>query len=209
VLEGDLVRLEPLDEHHALALAAAAAESRTTYTWTWVPNGAEEARAYVAEALAAHSAAEHLPFATVARAEGRVVGSTRFTNAEWWEWPSGHPLQRVDAPDVVEIGHTFLAASAQRTGINTEAKFLMLRHAFEVWEVHRVRLRTDRRNTRSRAAIERLGATLDGVMRADRVGADGTVRDSAYYSVVREEWPSVRDRLRGLLSKGGANGAGG
>ena len=100
---------------------------------------------------------------------------------------------------MAEIGHTWLAASAQRTGINTEAKFLMLRHAFEVWEVHVVRLRSDQRNARSRSAIERLGARFEGVRRADRPGADGTVRDSAFYSISVAEWPAVRDHLGALL----------
>ena len=94
---------------------------------------------------------------------------------------------------------TWLAASAQRTGANTEAKSLMLGHAFEAWEVHLVRLRTDRRNLRSRTAIERLGARFEGVRRADRPGVDGTVRDSAFYSITRAEWPAVRERLGRLL----------
>jgi RimJ/RimL family protein N-acetyltransferase len=96
----------------------------------------------------------------------------------------------------VEIGWTWLAPSAQRTAINTEAKLLMLTFAFEEWKVDRVCLRTDRRNERSRNAIERLGATLDGVIRADRPGSDGTIRDTAHYSIVADEWPAVRDRLR-------------
>jgi RimJ/RimL family protein N-acetyltransferase len=149
--------------------------------------------------LAARAAGDQLPFATVRRVDGRVVGTTRFSDMLPWSWPTGSPFQRQDRPDVAEIGHTWLAASAQRTGINTEAKFLMLRHAFEVWEVHVVRLRSDQRNARSRSAIERLGARFEGVRRADRPGADGTVRDSAFYSISVAEWPAVRDHLGALL----------
>ena len=102
-------------------------------------------------------------------------------------------------PDVVEIGWTWLAPDAQRTGINTEAKLLMLTHAFESWLVHRVCLRADRRNERSRAAIQRLGAQFDGVVRAVQIAYDGTVRDMAVYSILDSEWPEIRGRLEGLL----------
>jgi RimJ/RimL family protein N-acetyltransferase len=99
----------------------------------------------------------------------------------------------------VEIGWTWLAADAQRTALNSEAKYLMLAHAFERWRVHRVSLQTDARNARSRAAIERIGARLDGVLRAQRPAADGTVRDSAYYTILDSEWPAVRARLEARL----------
>jgi N-acetyltransferase len=199
VLDGRYVRLEPLAAGHVPALVTAAAESRATYGFSWVPEGEGPMAAYVAEALAARAAGAELPFATVRWADGRVVGTTRFSDTAPWAWPDGSAFQRHDRPDVTEIGHTWLAASAQRTGVNTEAKALMLRHAFEVWEVHVVRLRTDQRNARSRAAIERLGARFEGVRRADRPGADGSVRDSAFYSISRAEWPAVRDRLDALL----------
>lgn len=200
-LVGAVVRLEPLTHDHVEALTAAAAESRDTYGWTFVPEGREAMTAYVATAVAGRDEDVFTPFVTVRRADGRVVGSTRFLT-ERWDWAaSDADRRRQDAPDVVEIGWTWLAASAQRTAVNTEAKLLMLTHAFEVWDVHRVCLRTDRRNERSRAAIERLGATLDGVIRADRPGRDGTVRDTAHYSIVRAEWPAVRDRLRHALGR--------
>jgi len=128
------------------------------------------------------------------------VGSTSYLGAERWRWPAGSPRQRTDRPDVVEIGATWLAASAQRTRCNTEAKLLMLAHAFDVWQVHRVSLKTDARNMTSRRAIERLGARLEGVRRADMPGSDGSVRDSAYYSIVRAEWPEVRQRLEAALT---------
>src|SRR5207248_842495 len=113
-----------------------------------------------------------LPFAIVQRASGRVIGSTRFFNFEYFRWPEGTraPPQ---APDAVEIGWTWLAADAQRTVANTEAKLLMLAHAFESWKVVRVNLRTDARNARSRAAIERLGAKLDGILRSHVPSVDG------------------------------------
>jgi RimJ/RimL family protein N-acetyltransferase len=99
----------------------------------------------------------------------------------------------------VEIGYTWLAASAQRTRCNTEAKFLLLQHAFETWEVHRVTIRTDERNQRSRAAIARLGAHFEGIRRAEKPGADGSVRDSAMFSIIAAEWPAIRARLRERL----------
>ena len=196
VLEGHHVRLEPLSLAHVDALAAAAAGPRGTFAMTSVPNGLAEVRVYIDTALRAHAAGTALPFATVSRALGRVVGSTRFGNLESWTWPAGHPEQRADGcPDAAEIGWTWLVEEVQRSVINTEAKRLMLTHAFETWGVHRVSLMTDVRNARSRAAIERLGARFDGVRRAHFPAADGTVRDSATYSILAAEWPAVRDRL--------------
>lgn len=188
-----------MERGHVDALVAAASEDRSTYDWTFVPDGTDAMRAYVETAIAGREEDVFTPFVAVRRSDERVVGSTRFFN-ERWDWSHADPSrQRHDRPDVVEIGWTWLAASAQRTAINTEAKLLLLTHAFEVFDVHRVCLRTDRRNARSRAAIERLGASLDGVWRADRPGADGTVRDSAHYSIVADEWPAIRDSLRHRL----------
>lgn len=199
VLEGRLCRLERLRPDHAAALASAAAEAATDpdlYRWTWVPAGEAAARDYIEEALAGPFVA----FATVGLPGGRVVGSTRF-RVEFWEWPPGHRFHGRATPDTVEIGWTWLAASALRSGVNTEAKLLMLRHAFETWEVHSVHLTTDRRNRRSRKAIERLGAHLDGVLRAVRPAADGGVRDSAFYTITAGEWPAVERRLESLLDR--------
>ncbi|PYN50337.1 MAG: hypothetical protein DME00_05930 [Candidatus Rokuibacteriota bacterium] len=131
----------------------------------------------------------------------RVVGGTSYLDLQQWRWPPGSPLQRTDRPDALEIGATWLSASAQRTRCNTEAKYLMLSHAFDVWLVQRVALKTDERDSRSRQAIERLGARLDGVRRADMPGQDGSVRSSAYYSIVRAEWPAARARLEESLQK--------
>jgi N-acetyltransferase len=159
--------------------------------------------AYVEHALDEQRAGRQLPLVTRLRESGRIVGSTRFHDIEPWSWPAGSANQRLDRPDAVEIGYTWLAPSAQRTGVNHEAKLLMLTHAFEVWKVHRVRFRTDERNQRSRAAIERLGAQFDGIVRADRPGADDTVRHSAYYSILADEWPVVREHLMARGRRGG------
>ena len=157
-------------------------------------------RAWVETALADQRAGRAVPFATVDRRTGRVIGSTRFGNIERWTWPAGSPMQRPpETPDVVEIGWTWLAADAQRSGANTDAKLAMLTHAFEVWRVLRVGLMTDARNRRSRAAIERLGARPDGVIRAHRVAADGGVRDTAVYSILAAEWPAVKAELAARL----------
>ena len=151
-LEGAHVRLEPLTLDHVGPLAAAGRGPRETYSLTIVPASEVEMAQYVATALEQQAARRALPFATLDRATGRVVGSTRFGNIEFWPWPPGSPLQRgEDVPDVAEIGWTWLAADAQRTAINTEAKLLMLAHAFDRWRVHRVSLMTDSRNARSRA----------------------------------------------------------
>jgi RimJ/RimL family protein N-acetyltransferase len=198
VLAGPTVTLRPLSIADAAALAEAAAESRQHYTYTTVPDGVAEAERYVATALGERESGRRMPFVTVWRE--RVAGCTSYLDLQQWRWPAGSPLQRTDRPDALEIGATWLAASAQRTRCNTEAKYLMLTHAFDVWQVHRVALKTDERNARSRRAIERLGAKLDGVRRADMPGQDGSVRSSAYYSILRAEWPAVRATLEQSLA---------
>lgn len=199
-LEGRVVRLEPLGPQHVRALADAAARSRATYAFTWVPEGEGEMRRYVEAALAEQAGLRAVPFATVDRATGRAVGSTRLFNIEFWAWPEGNPNQRgAHLPDVAEIGWTWLAADAQRTAVNTEAKLLMLTHAFETWRVHRVSLMTDARNQRSRQAILRLGAQFDGVLRAARPATDGAIRDTAAFSILEAEWPAVKARLEARL----------
>jgi len=199
-LEGRYVRLEPLSRDHVPRLAAAASGPRDTFGYTYVPATEAGLRQWVETALGEHASSRSLPFATVDRNADRVVGATRFLNIEFWNWPAGSPHQRgAELPDVVEIGATWLAADVQRSGINTEAKLLMLTHAFETWRVHRVSLLTDARNTQSRNAIARLGARLDGVIRAARVAADGGIRDTAVYSIVEAEWPEVKARLGARL----------
>ena len=202
VLEGRHVRLEPLALDHARALLAAASGPRDTYGFTTVPPDEPSMLRYIEAALRDQEAGRALPFATVAKATGRVVGSTRFGNIEYWAWPAGNPYQRgEDLPDVVEIGWTWLAAESQRTPINTEAKLLMLAHAFETWRVHRVSLMTDARNERSRRAILRVGAQFDGVIRAQRMAFDGTIRDTAAFSILESEWPTVKRQLHSRLNQ--------
>ena len=202
VLEGRHVRLEPLARSHADALWEAARGPRETYVFTTVPEDEVAALRYIETALRDQEAGRSLPFATIARSTGRVVGSTRFLNIEFWTWPPRHPLQRgEDVPDVAEIGATWLAADAQRTTINTEAKLLMLTHAFETWRVHRVSLMTDARNQRSRNAILRVGARFDGVIRAQRTAVDGTIRDTAAFSILESEWPTVKRQLFARLDQ--------
>ena len=198
VLSGPTVTLRPLAIADAGALAVAAAESRQHYIYTRVPEGIGEAERYIAAALRDRDGGQRMPFVTLWH--DRAVGSTSYLDIQQWRWPEGSPLQRTDRPDALEIGATWLSDSAQRTRCNTEAKYLMLTHAFEVWGVHRVALKTDERNARSRRAIERLGAKLDGVRRADMPGQDGSVRSSAYYSIVRAEWPAVRATLEKSLA---------
>jgi N-acetyltransferase len=199
VLSGPTVTLRPLADADAPALAAAAAESRASYVWTRVPDGVEDARRYIETALAERGTGRRLPFAIVW--QGRVVGSTSYLDLQHWRWPAGSPHQRAGEPDVAEIGATWLSATAQRTRCNTEGKRLMLSHAFDVWRVHRVALKTDERNATSRRAIERLGARFEGVRRADMPGQDGSVRGSAYYSIVQAEWPDVRRALDAALAR--------
>ncbi len=195
VLTGRHVRLEPLTPDHVPGLAAAAAGDRSTFGLTPVPDGEAEAAAYVAGLLADAAQGLVLPFATVL-ADGEVVGATRFLDLQYWAVDDRPP----GVPVVAEIGGTWLTPRVQRTAVNTEAKLLMLRHAFETWRVLRVSLKTDARNARSRAAIERLGARFDGVLRAQSPAADGGLRDSAYFSILAAEWPDVKAGLQARLA---------
>jgi RimJ/RimL family protein N-acetyltransferase len=196
-LSDDVVVLEPLTLDHADGLLQAASARRDTYGLTLVPASAEAMRAYVELGLSDQARGASIPFVTRDARTHRILGSTRFMNIERWTWPPpGSPLQRpAEQADALEIGSTWLTADAQRTAVNTHAKLLMLTHAFEGWEVRRVTLKTDARNVRSRTAIERLGARLDGVLRANMAGFDGAVRDTAFYSILAAEWPAARTRL--------------
>jgi RimJ/RimL family protein N-acetyltransferase len=201
VLQGKQVRLEPLELAHVDGLAAASAGDVELYKWSPVPQGRDQASAYVTMALSWREAATALPFAICRADDGRVIGSTRFFDLERWAWPPGHARHGRAAPDACEIGYTWLANDAVRTGANTEAKLLMLTHAFETWKVLRVCLHTDVRNSRSRAAIERIGGKLDGILRSHRMAADFIARDSARYSIVAAEWPDVKQRLTRLRDR--------
>lgn len=188
-LAGRTVRLEPLAESHVDGLAAAADEDRTTYGWTPVPDGLDETRAYVRAILAMHRAGETIPFAQVRTADGAPVGVTRYLTLR---------------PHAVEIGGTWLGASAQRTPINTEAKLLLLTNAFETWHLGRVDFKTDARNERSRNAIARLGARFEGVLYnwqdSHAAGEEGKLRDSAMFSITEAQWPTVKAGLEDRLT---------
>ena len=199
VLSGRQVRLEPLESTHVDGLTAAAASDRALYQWSPVPHGRDEAARYVETALGWRDAGTAVPFAIVRVADGAVIGSTRFWNIERWAWPPGHARHGRQAPDACEIGYTWLDRSAIRSAANTEAKWLMLAHAFETWQVLRVCFHTDARNARSRAALERIGAQYEGLLRAHRLAADYSARDSLRFSIVAAEWPQVRQRLQQLL----------
>jgi RimJ/RimL family protein N-acetyltransferase len=188
VLEGEFIRLEPLGyEHHAGLCEVGLDES----LWQWTPirvSTPEEMKGYIAEALAGQAAGTMLPFATVERAASRVIGSTRFSNID-----TTHRR--------VEIGWTWLGRPWQRTAANTEAKFLMLRHAFETWGCIRVELKTDSLNEVSRRAILRLGAQEEGTFRHHMITHTGRVRDSVYFSIIDSEWPGVKEHLLRQLNR--------
>lgn len=186
-LSGRRVRLEPLSRAvHEAGIAAAIADGELwSLPVTFVPHPRDLADFFLA-ADAAQAAGRELAFATVDVDSGTVVGSTRFRCIE-----AAH--QRV------EIGFTFIAKGWQRTHINTEAKYLMLRHAFEHWACNRVELLTDARNLASRQAIVRIGAQQEGVLRSHMVMRDGFVRDSVMHAIIRQDWPEVRARLEERL----------
>ncbi|SRR5579871_4610726 len=187
VLDGRHVRLEPLTEAHAAPLSEAGLDPEL---WRLIPyrvTNAEEMLAYIRKTLAAQSAGFEVPFATIDKASGRAIGSTRFMN--------------IDAANRhVEIGATWIAPAFQRTAINTEAKYLMLRHAFEVWRCMRVELKTDALNEKSRNAILRIGAKQEGIFRKHMMTWTGRVRDSVYFSILDTEWPDVKASLEARLS---------
>ena len=186
-LEGRTVRLEPLGAHHLDGLCAAGLDpSLWRLTVSRVATRADMQR-YLEDALADQRAGTALPFATIARSTGEVIGSTRFGSA-------------VPEHRRVEIGWTWLSPKWQRTAANTEAKYLMLRHAFEVWRCNRVEFKTSALNERSRAAIRRIGATEEGIFRRHMVNEDGSLRDSVYFSLIAEEWPEARQRLEAMLA---------
>jgi len=201
-LTGTHIRLEPLTLEHANALAAASAVDPSLYRWSAVPLGIDQVRRYVESALAMRDAGTAIPFATVRLADNVTVGSTRFFDIERWAWPAGHPRAGLTTPDVCEIGYTWLGASAIRTAVNTEAKLLMLTHAFETWQLVRVCFHTDSRNDRSAAAIERIGGRPEGILRSHRMASDFIPRDSKRFSILAAEWPYVKARLQSLLAPG-------
>ncbi|GGS49151.1 GNAT family N-acetyltransferase [Streptomyces parvus] len=195
VLESPSVRLVPLDAGHVPGLVEAAREERERFRFTDVPADETRMAAYVERAVTGRAKGEAVPFAVTDPFDGRVLGTTRFCYFEHWKWLPEHRPRPVGVPEAVEIGYTWLTVRAQGTGVNREAKRLLLGFAFEQWRMRRVTFRTDVRNMRSRRALEGLGASLDGVLRNAQAGYDGTVRDTAVYSVLDTEWARIRDRL--------------
>ncbi|MGA2294603.1 MAG: GNAT family protein [Acidimicrobiales bacterium] len=194
-LVGEVVRLEPLSLAHVDELVSAATEDSSAYAWTVVPSNHQAMTTYVNELLADFERGLVVPFAQISVVTGRAVGATRYLNIRR---RANHPV-----PYAVEIGGTWLASSAQRTAVNTEAKFLLMTYAFEQWGVVRVDLKTDARNERSRNAMARIGGTFEGVLRqwqpSQVVGEEDLFRDSAMFSVIAAQWPGVRDVLQARL----------
>jgi len=189
-LEGRHVRLEPLSLAHHASLCEAGLDEDL---WRWIPTAVrtpDDMRAYMETALRALADGSALPFATVERATGRAIGSTRFGSID-----RGHRR--------LEIGWTWIGRQWQRTAVNTEAKYLMLRHAFETLGAMRVELKTDSLNERSRRAILRLGAVEEGTFRKHMLTESGRVRHTVYFSVIDEEWPGVKARLEGMRDAAG------
>lgn len=188
VLEGSVIRLEPLGLHHVDALYAVGTDPSLWALTLSRVNALADMESYVAQALADQRDGTALPFATVERSTGRVIGSTRYMNIS-------------PAHLRVEIGSTWIAPPWQRTGVNTEAKLLMLRHAFDSLGCRRVELKTSALNMRSRTAMLRIGAVEEGTLRRHMVNPDGSARDSVYYSILDSEWPAARQRLTSMVAK--------
>jgi len=188
-LEGHSVRLEPLSLSHHEPLCEAGLDFDL---WHWTTQNVrtpEDMRAYIEQALAEQARGTSLPFATIDAASGKAIGSTRYLN--------------IDASNLrVEIGATWLTKTRQRTAANTEAKYLMLRHAFEKFGCIRVEFKTDSLNQRSREAILRLGAKEEGLLRNHMLTWTGRIRHTVYYSIIDSEWPEVKARLEGMLARG-------
>lgn len=183
-LEGSVVRLEAVRREHA-DLFWEVAKNDLEEIFRWIPYAMktpEDFRTLIDKALAEQERGESVVFATVERSSGRTIGSTRFMNID-------------RASRRVEIGSTWIAPAWQRTAVNTEAKYLMLRHAFEVWGCMRVELKTDALNQKSRKAILRIGAREEGTLRRHLVTWTGRVRDTVYFSILDEEWPAVKAKL--------------
>jgi RimJ/RimL family protein N-acetyltransferase len=200
-LQGTLVRLEPLSNRHAADLGVAADEDRSAYSFTWVPSGSE-IDAYLRSQFQRAETGKLTPFAQIRLDDDQAVGCTAYWDPR--PWPGRSDLA------AIEVGFTWLAASAQGTGINAEAKLLLLRHAFEQLGAARVDFKTDARNAQSRRAIAGLGAHFEGILRnwspSWAPGEEGRLRDSAMYSVIASEWPSCEKHLLNRLDRFTADG---
>lgn len=188
VLKGKLVELRPLQQEHAAQLLRAAADGALwNMTLTVIP-GPSNIDSYIRTALQGRDSGTVMPFVIVNRETEEVVGTTRF-----WK------IDRANRK--VEIGHTWLSESAQRSGINTEAKYLLLTYAFEVMEVVRVQFTTDELNERSRAAILRIGAKQEGIVRHERIMPDGRKRNSVRFSIIDPEWAEIKQMLQQKMAR--------
>jgi RimJ/RimL family protein N-acetyltransferase len=191
-LEGSVVRLEPIRMEHADVFWEVA-KNDLDEIFRWIPYSMKtraDFEALVAKTLAEQGRGESVAFATVERASGRVIGSTRYMNID-------------GVNRKVEIGSTWIAPAWQRTAVNTEAKYLMLRHAFEVWGCLRVELKTDALNQKSRNAILRIGAKEEGTLRRNVITWTGRVRDSVFFSILDDEWPEVKKELEERMERAG------
>ena len=194
VLRGALVELRPVTIDDAPAVALAASGDRSSFGFTTVPEDLVSARRYLEALIEERDAGTSYSMVICDLRDSTIVGMTRFLTIRWWYGR--------DAPDAVEVGGTWLSASVQRTGVNTDAKRLLFAHAFDEWGVTRVDLKSDARNARSRAAILRVGATCEGILRAWQpsqvAGEETRPRETAMYSILLQEWPEVRRRLEAL-----------
>lgn len=188
VLEGTHVRLVPMAVEHIPALWEAGNDPELWHFTLTQIHSEDDMRRYVETALRLREQGTALPFVTTEAATGRVIGSTRFGNVDAWN-------RRV------EIGWTWIAAPWQRSPINTEAKFLMLRHAFETLGCIRVELKTSALNEKSRRAITRIGGREEGILRKHAISEDGRIRDTVYFGIVDDEWPGVRSRLLAMMAQ--------
>lgn len=187
-LEGDIVRLEPLGMHHVDALAAVGLAPEL---WRLQPEpieSADDMRGYVERALAAQAAGTGLPFVIVRRSDGKVIGTTRYMDIAL-------------AHKRLEIGATWLSPASQRSGANTEAKMLLLQHAFETIGIMRVVFKTEAANTQSRLAILRIGGVEEGVFRKHLIAQSGRTRDMVYFAILDEDWPAAKARLQARLRR--------
>lgn len=186
-LTGSSIRLEPMRSEHAGALLEA---GRSTEVWEWMParpTSVQSMERWLARAVEAEAQGREYPFIVRQRSDGRIIGSTRYLDVQ-------------EEDRTAEIGWTWYAPAAWGTVVNPEAKYLLLRHAFEDWRAIRVALKTDIRNLRSQAAIKKLGAVYEGTLRNQRIRPDGTLRDTVLFSIVDREWPAVKAALEARLS---------
>jgi RimJ/RimL family protein N-acetyltransferase len=192
-LTGKVVRLEPLSEAHVPGLTAVGMNDEI---WRWMPYGVmkneDDIRRWVQNLLTQIPSGSVMPFAVIQLASGRVAGATRYMDI--------HPKDYA-----LEIGGTWYGVEFQRTAVNTEAKYLLLRHAFEDLKCIRVQIKTDLRNERSQKAIERIGAVREGVLRNSMIMPDGYYRSSVYYGILDDEWPVVKARLEQIMNNGGSS----